>query len=62
MARLDTAGFADAALARKVLAQAVADYKSVFFAEKGPDGEPVDCHAAVSGALCLVSSDAGFGS
>jgi hypothetical protein len=60
VSRLDTAGFADAALADKVLAQAVADHKSIFFAEKGTDGEPVNYHAAVSGALRLVPSDAGL--
>ena len=32
--RLDAAGFADAAIADKALAQAVADHKSAFFAEK----------------------------
>jgi len=60
VARLDTAGVADAALADKVLAQAMANHKSVFFAEKGTDGDPVDYHAAVLGALCLVPSDAGL--
>jgi hypothetical protein len=43
-----------------VLAHAVADHKSVFFAEKGRDGELVDYHTAVCGALCLVPSDAGL--
>lgn len=60
VARLDTAGFADAALADKVLAQAVARHKSVFFAEKGQDGEPIDYRAAVSGGLCLVPGNAGL--
>src|SRR3984893_3031391 len=32
--RLDTAGFADAAIADKALARAVADHKTVFFVEK----------------------------
>jgi hypothetical protein len=36
--RLDAAGFADMAIADKALAQAVADHKSVFFAEKNPQG------------------------
>ena len=52
--RLDAAGFADSAMADTVLAKAVADHKSIFFAEKSPDGEPIDYHAAVSGGLRLV--------
>jgi hypothetical protein len=55
--RLDAAGFADAAMADKALAKAVADHKSIFFAEKSPDGEPIDYHAAVSGGLRLVPDD-----
>lgn len=55
--RLDAAGFADTAIADKALAQAVADHKSVFFAEKSPKGEAIDYHAAVSGGLQLVPDD-----
>ena len=52
--RLDTAGFGDAAIANKALAKAVAEHKSIFFAEKTPSGEFIDYHAAVSGGLQLV--------
>lgn len=52
--RLDAAGFADSAIKDTALAKAVADHKSIFFAEKGPDGESIDYHAAVSGGLRLV--------
>jgi len=52
--RLDAAGFADAAIADLGLARAVADHKSVFFAEKNLHGEVVDYHAAVAGGLQLV--------
>ncbi|MEI8326167.1 MAG: nucleotidyl transferase AbiEii/AbiGii toxin family protein [Betaproteobacteria bacterium] len=52
--RLDTAGFVQAAIADKALAQAVADHKSVFFAEKNQHGEVIDYHRAVSGGLQLV--------
>jgi len=55
--RLDAAGFVDAAIADRELAKAVADHKSVFFAEKKPDGASIDYHAAVSGRLCLVPND-----
>ena len=55
--RLDAAGFADAAIAGKALAQAVADHKSVFFAEKNTQGEVIDYHLAVSGRLQLVPDD-----
>jgi hypothetical protein len=55
--RLDTAGFADAAIADKALARAVADHKAVFFAEKNTHGEVIDYHAAVAGALQLVPED-----
>ena len=55
--RLDAAGFADSAIADKALAKAVADHKSIFFAEKGPDGAMIDYHAAVSGGLRLVPED-----
>jgi Nucleotidyl transferase AbiEii toxin, Type IV TA system len=55
--RLDTAGFAAAAIADKALARAVADHKAVFFAEKNTNGEVIDYHAAVAGALQLVPED-----
>jgi hypothetical protein len=55
--RLDTAGFADAAIADKALARAVADHKAVFFAEKNTNGEVIDYHTAVAGALQLVPED-----
>lgn len=55
--RLDAAGFADSAISDKALAKAVADHKSIFFAEKSPDGELIDYHAAVSGRLRLVPDD-----
>ncbi|MFN0305073.1 MAG: nucleotidyl transferase AbiEii/AbiGii toxin family protein [Burkholderiales bacterium] len=52
--RLDATGFADAAIADKTLARAVADHKTVFFAEKNTRGEVIDYHAAVAGAIQLV--------
>jgi hypothetical protein len=55
--RLDAAGFVDAAIADKAFGKAVADHKSVFFAEKHPHGEPIDYHAAVAGGLQLVPDD-----
>jgi hypothetical protein len=55
--RLDAAGFADSAIKDTALAKAVADHKSIFFAEKSPDGEPIDYYAAVSGGLRLVPDD-----
>src|ERR1700733_13559152 len=55
--RLDAAGFADAAIADKALARAVAEHKAVFFAEKNTHGEVIDYHAAVGGALQLVPND-----
>ena len=55
--RLDTSGFADAAIADIGLARAVADHKSIFFSEKNPRGEIIDYHAAVSGSLQLVPSN-----
>ncbi len=55
--RLDTAGFADAAIADLALARSVADHKSAFFAEKNSSGDTIDYHAAVSGNLQLVPHD-----
>jgi hypothetical protein len=54
LTRLDAAGFAEAAIANKALARAVADHKSVFFAEKNARGDVIDYHAAVAGGLQLV--------
>ena len=55
--RLDTAGFATTAIADQALARAVADHKSVFFAEKNMHGDAIDYHAAVAGGLQLVPDD-----
>lgn len=55
--RLDAAGFAAAAIADKALARAVADHKSVFFAEKNTRGDVIDYHAAVAGGLQLVPDE-----
>ncbi len=52
--RLDAAGFVKTAIADKTLARAVADHKSMFFAEKNPQGEVIDYHATVSGGLQLI--------
>ena len=57
LTRLDVAGFATAAIADKALAHAVADHKSVFFAEKNTHGDAIDYHAAVAGGLQLVPDD-----
>jgi hypothetical protein len=54
LTRLDAAGFADSAIADAELAKAVADHKGIFFAERSPDGEPIDYQAAVTGGLRLV--------
>lgn len=54
IARLDTAGYADAAIADTTLAQAVANHKSIFFAEKDQHGALIDYQRAVSGGLKLV--------
>lgn len=55
--RLDASGFADAAIADNALAQAVADHKSMFFAEKNTRGDIIDYHAAIAGGLRLVPGD-----
>jgi hypothetical protein len=54
VARLDSTGFVDVAIADKALAVAVADHKSMFFAEKDIDGDAIDYHAAVAGKLQLI--------
>lgn len=55
--RLDAAGFADAAIADSVLARAVVDYKSVFFAENNTLGAAIYSHTAVAGGLQLAPDD-----
>lgn len=55
--RLDAADFAAAAIADKALARAVADHKSVFFAEKNTRGDVIDYHTAVAGGLQLVPDE-----
>ena len=62
LARLDRAGIADAAIADRTLALAVARHKSVFFAEKSPSGHAIDYAAAVSGGLRLVPGDGALAS
>lgn len=57
LTRLDAAGFAEAAIADTAIARAVADHKSVFFAEKNMHGVVIDYHAAVAGGLQLVPDD-----
>ena len=52
--RLDTAGFADSAIADKTLAKDVANHKNMFFAEKDIHGNAIDYSAVVSGGLELV--------
>ncbi|MES2992481.1 MAG: nucleotidyl transferase AbiEii/AbiGii toxin family protein [Pseudomonadota bacterium] len=54
--RLDAAGFAESAAKDRALAHAVAEHKSIFFAESTPDGAPIDYRAAVTGALDLAPS------
>jgi hypothetical protein len=54
VARLDEAGFAEAALADRELANAVARHKGMFFAEKAADQTAIDYAAAVAGELRLV--------
>jgi hypothetical protein len=56
--RLDQAGYADTAIADKGLAKAVAEHKGAFFLEKDAQGNAIDYHAAISGKLQLVPSDA----
>ncbi len=57
LTRLDRAGMADAAIADKALALAVANHKSMFFSQKNAAGELIDYVAAVSGGLRLVPND-----
>ena len=57
LARLDEAGYADRAIGEREIAEAVANHKSLFFREKGADGNLIDYRAAVSGALRLVPTE-----
>lgn len=52
--RLDEAGLANAALADRELANAVARHKAMFFAEKASDRSPIDYALAVNGGLQLA--------
>ncbi len=54
LVRLDEAGYANAAIADRELAAAVARHKGMFFAEKAADRSMIDYAAAVSGGLRLV--------
>jgi hypothetical protein len=57
LTRLDRAGMADAAIADRALALAVARHKSMFFSEKDSAGALIDYVGAVSGGLQLVPND-----
>jgi hypothetical protein len=54
LVKLDDAGYADDALKDRKLGVEVADHKSRFFREKDAQGNPIDYHAAVKGAITLV--------
>lgn len=54
LAKLDEAGLAEAAIADREIAAAVAAHKSWFFAEKDSDRQTIDYGLAVAGALRLV--------
>ena len=54
LSHLDAAGYAESAINDKDLAKDVADYKSVFFAEKDHSGAAIDYHQAVNGSLLLL--------
>jgi hypothetical protein len=60
LARLDTAGYAELAVADRDLAKAVASHKSKFFPERTADGA-IDYAAAVTGGLKLVAEGEAFG-
>jgi len=55
--RLDAAGFADAAIADKALARAVAEHKSVFFLEKNTHGDVIDYRHMVDDGLFLDDAE-----
>ncbi|MDO5622713.1 MAG: nucleotidyl transferase AbiEii/AbiGii toxin family protein [Paracoccus sp. (in: a-proteobacteria)] len=54
LAKLDEAGLADATLADRGLAQAVAAHKQMFFPERAADRSVIDYHAAVAGQMRLI--------
>ena len=55
--RLDAGGYAASAIEDKALARAVADHKTIFFAEKDKAGAAIDYHQAIAGSLCLVPAN-----
>lgn len=61
LARLDDAGFADTAIRDRDLANAVAQHKGMFFAEKAANRAAIDYVAAVNGGLCLVPDGSAAG-
>jgi hypothetical protein len=54
LAAMAQSGHAHAAMADQALAQAVAQHKSMFFAEKDAAHQPIDYHAAVGGRIQIV--------
>jgi hypothetical protein len=54
IAKLDSAGFVDAALKSRDIAQRVANHKSSFFAAKDSQGNLIDYASAINGRLVLV--------
>ncbi|MBF0334978.1 MAG: nucleotidyl transferase AbiEii/AbiGii toxin family protein, partial [Alphaproteobacteria bacterium] len=60
VARLDEAGLAQAAVADRELANAVARHKGMFFAEKAADRAPIDYTEAINGGLRLVPEGDGL--
>ena len=54
LAAMAASGHAHAAMADQALAQAVAEHKSMFFAEKDAAHQPIDYHAAVGGRIQIV--------
>jgi hypothetical protein len=54
LAAMAQSGHAHAAIADQALAQAVAEHKSMFFAEKDAAHQPIDYHAAVGGRIQIV--------
>jgi hypothetical protein len=57
--RLDDIGLADSAISDRELANAVAEHKSMFFAEKAADRSPIDYETAVNGKLRLTPAGEG---
>lgn len=58
LVQLDESGIVKNALSDQELALSVARHKAMFFRENDVEREPIDYHAAVSGHLQLVPSDA----